>query len=254
MIFESSPPHLGQRCGSLSKTRFDSRAQPMRGEPARTGSTSSHSARASTSVAACARAGSSCGTTRARGFASGANTPWYRIRCSHGRGTRAAGRCMNSSGLNTRCVVPSRHDVFRLRGARAARSRADPAALSRRVARAHPVRGREVVADRDAAAAPRRLDAAGGRARRPRVPAPERRSHRRPGIGRATACPARGGDRRRPLLDRRAARRSGLGAVAPARRRDARAPSAAANARFRPHIPQATSLRQAATIIPRSHC
>jgi hypothetical protein len=33
-----------------------------------------------------------------RNFALGASTPWKRIRCKRGRGTRAARRCMNSSG------------------------------------------------------------------------------------------------------------------------------------------------------------
>ena len=87
MIFTCPPPHLGQRCMSMSNTRFNSRAQPMRCGRARTGSTSSHSARASTSVAAGPGAGGPCGTTRARSFALGASTPWYRIRCSLGRGT-----------------------------------------------------------------------------------------------------------------------------------------------------------------------
>ena len=42
----------------------------------------------------------------------GTSTPWKRIRCSRGRGTRAASRCMNSSGDITRCVVPSCQGVF----------------------------------------------------------------------------------------------------------------------------------------------
>jgi hypothetical protein len=29
------------------------------------------------------------------------------MRCNRGRGTRVASRCMNSSGLTTRCVTPS---------------------------------------------------------------------------------------------------------------------------------------------------
>ena len=52
--------------------------------------------------------GTSCGTTSARSLALGASTPWKRIKCSRGRGTSAASRCMNSSGDITRCVVPSR--------------------------------------------------------------------------------------------------------------------------------------------------
>ena len=45
------------------------------------------------------------------------------IRCSLGRGTSAASRCMNSSGLMTRCAVRSRHGVLSL-------SPTCPAALS----------------------------------------------------------------------------------------------------------------------------
>jgi hypothetical protein len=45
------------------------------------------------------------------------------IRCSLGRGTSAASRCMNSSGLMTRCAVTSRHGVLSL-------SPTCPAALS----------------------------------------------------------------------------------------------------------------------------
>ena len=41
-------------------------------------------------------------------LALGASTPWKRIRCSSGRGTSAARRCMNSSGGITMWVVPSR--------------------------------------------------------------------------------------------------------------------------------------------------
>ena len=36
-----------------------------------------------------------------RNFALGASTPWKRMRCKRGRGTRAASRCMNSSGSMT---------------------------------------------------------------------------------------------------------------------------------------------------------
>ena len=108
MIFTSPAQHLGQRCMSMSKTRFDSRAQPMRRARPWTVSTS-HSPAVAASVAAGACASDPCGTTRARSFALGASTPWCRIGCSRGRGTSAASRCMNSSGLITRRVVPSRH-------------------------------------------------------------------------------------------------------------------------------------------------
>ena len=37
-----------------------------------------------------------------------------RIRCSRGRGTNAASRCMNSRGDIIRCVVPSRQGVLSL--------------------------------------------------------------------------------------------------------------------------------------------
>ena len=81
--------------------------------------------------AACAGGSGSCGTTSARSLALGASTPWFaqrgsahfakrsyagtkRIRCSLGRGTSAASRCMNSSGNITRCVAPSRQAVLSL--------------------------------------------------------------------------------------------------------------------------------------------
>ena len=47
-------------------------------------------------------------TIAARNVALGASTPWKRIRCSLGRGTSAARRCMSSSGDITIWVVPSR--------------------------------------------------------------------------------------------------------------------------------------------------
>jgi hypothetical protein len=112
MIFSSPAPQLGQRRRSMPNTRSSNRAQPMGCARVRSGSACSYSADAATPVATCARAGGPCGTTRARNLALGASTPWYRIRCSRGRGTSAASRCMNSSGLSTRCVVPSRHGVF----------------------------------------------------------------------------------------------------------------------------------------------
>ncbi len=66
---------------------------------------------------------SPCSTTSGLSFAFGANTPWNLIRCNLGRGTNAASRCMNSSGLITRCVVPSRQGVLSV-------SSTCPAALS----------------------------------------------------------------------------------------------------------------------------
>ena len=53
------------------------------------------------------------GITWARSVAFGASTPWKRIRCNRGRGTSAAGRCMNSSGDITMWVVPSCQADFR---------------------------------------------------------------------------------------------------------------------------------------------
>ena len=73
--------------------------------------------------AACSSLGGPCGTTSERSLAFGASTPWKRIRCSLGRGTSAASRCRNSSGLITSCVVPSRHGFLSL-------SSTWPAALS----------------------------------------------------------------------------------------------------------------------------
>src|SRR3954467_13241059 len=54
------------------------------------------------------------GTIRAGNLACGPSTPWKRIRCSPGRGTSAAKRCMSSSGDITICVVPSRQGLFEL--------------------------------------------------------------------------------------------------------------------------------------------
>jgi exoribonuclease R len=47
-----------------------------------------------------------------RNFAFGAGTPWKRIRCKRGRGTRAARRCRNSSGDMTIWVVPSLNALY----------------------------------------------------------------------------------------------------------------------------------------------
>jgi len=105
-------------------------ADAVRPGPAWTVSTS-RSATAAASVATCACAGGPCGTTRGRSFAFGASTPWNRMRCSRGRGTSAASRCMNSSWLMTKCVVPSRHGVLSLRST-------CPAALSWTVRRTAP--------------------------------------------------------------------------------------------------------------------
>ena len=54
------------------------------------------------------------GTIFLRNFALGASTPWKRIRCKRGRGTRAARRSMNSSGSMTIWVVPSLYGLFSL--------------------------------------------------------------------------------------------------------------------------------------------
>jgi hypothetical protein len=113
---------------SQLKTCLSSRAQLMRCGRAWTVWTS-HSAAESASVAGSSRSGGPCGTTSPRSLAFGASTPWFAhrgaahfaqrsyadtklMRCRRGCGTRAASRCMNSSGLITGCVVPSRHGVF----------------------------------------------------------------------------------------------------------------------------------------------
>ena len=54
------------------------------------------------------------GTILLRNFAFGASTPWKRIRCKRGRGTRAARRSMNSSGAMTIWVVPSLNATLQL--------------------------------------------------------------------------------------------------------------------------------------------
>jgi hypothetical protein len=108
----------------VAKTRLSSLAQFSR-----TGRWCAKFASHSAGGAAWTGGSNSCGTTIARGLALGASTPWFaqrgaahfakrsyadtkRIKCSRGRGTRAASRCMNSSGLITRCVVPSRQGVL----------------------------------------------------------------------------------------------------------------------------------------------
>ncbi len=111
MIFSSPPSQFGQFCISMSKTRLSSRAQLMRCGRANTVSTS-RSAAAAAPVGGGADAGGPCGTTCDRSFALGASTPWNLIRCNRGRDTNAASRCMNSSGLITRCVVPSRQGIL----------------------------------------------------------------------------------------------------------------------------------------------
>lgn len=51
-------------------------------------------------------------TTSARSFALCASTPWNLMRRTLGQATNMASRCMSSSGLMIRCMVPSRHGVF----------------------------------------------------------------------------------------------------------------------------------------------
>ena len=128
MILSSPVPQFGQRCMSISKaqasaktnlyssyvvakTRLSSRAQLMRAGRTWTVSASHWTPDAPTPGTS-SSLGGPCGTTSERSFAFGASTPWKRIRCSLGRGTSAASRCMNSNGLITRCVVPSRQGVL----------------------------------------------------------------------------------------------------------------------------------------------
>ena len=102
MIF-NWPPQFGQCSRSRSNTRLSSRAQLSR-----TGPWCAQFASHVAGSAASALSSGACGTTIGRSLALGASTPWKRIRCKRGLGTRAAKRCMNSSGDITRCVVPSR--------------------------------------------------------------------------------------------------------------------------------------------------
>ena len=103
----SSPPQFGQRSRSIWNTRLSNRAQLIR-----TGLKCAQPG----SVAVCSdlrvSCAGPCGTTNARSLALGASTPWKRIRCYRDRGTIAARRCMNSSGLITMWVVPSRQAVL----------------------------------------------------------------------------------------------------------------------------------------------
>jgi hypothetical protein len=128
MMLSSPLPQFGQCYMSMSKTRLSSRAQLM---PCGRAWAISPWAAAAASLAAFASLVGPCGTTSARSLAFGASTPWFAqrgsahfakrsyadsklIRCSRGRGTSAASRCMNSNGLMTRCAVPSRHGVLSL--------------------------------------------------------------------------------------------------------------------------------------------
>ena len=65
-------------------------------------------------VAGSGSCNSYCSTTRAQSLALCVGTPRKRIRCSLGLCTKAASRCMNSSGNWTKCVLPSRQEVFNL--------------------------------------------------------------------------------------------------------------------------------------------
>ena len=101
LIF-SSPPQFGQCSTSISKTRLGNLAQFRR--------TGRWCARfASHSAGFCCLRGRyrPLRHPRGRSVALGASTPWNLIRCSRGRGTSAASRCMNSSGLRTLQAAPS---------------------------------------------------------------------------------------------------------------------------------------------------
>ena len=125
MIF-NSPPQFGQCSMSISNSRFSSLAQLRRA-----GRWCAQFASHSAVFASCPGTSGSCGTTSARNLVLGASTRWFaqrgsahfaqrsdadtkRIRCSRGRGTSAASRCMNSSRDITRCVVLSREAVLSL--------------------------------------------------------------------------------------------------------------------------------------------
>ena len=102
------PPHA-HRSTSISNTRLSNRAHVMR-----TGALYPCSQSPSPVVVCC----TDTGTTFDLNFAFGASTSWNRIRCSRGRGTKAASRCMNSIGVSTMWVVPywyHGHAVFSLR-------------------------------------------------------------------------------------------------------------------------------------------
>ena len=107
-----------------AKTRLSSFAQLSR-----TGRWCAQFASHSAGSAAWAAGPGRCGTASARSLALGASTPWFAqrgsahfaqrsdadtkpIRCSRGRGTKAASRCMSSTGDITKWVVPSRQGVL----------------------------------------------------------------------------------------------------------------------------------------------
>ena len=84
MIF-SLPPQCGQRSMSISKTRLSRRAQLIRAGADGPGA-AARSAEGSDVFSA------GRGTIAGRSLALGASTPWKRIKCKRGRGTRAASR------------------------------------------------------------------------------------------------------------------------------------------------------------------
>lgn len=83
--YSCSPPQFGQCSKSSSNTRLSSLAQLSR-----TGRWCAQFASHSAGYAAWAAGSGPCGTTIASSLALGASTPWKRIRCSLGQGTRAS--------------------------------------------------------------------------------------------------------------------------------------------------------------------
>jgi len=99
------PPHCGQVVMSMAKIRLSNWAQLLRARVEAAGASPS-------SLEEAVAGSASPGTIWERRAALGASTPWKRMRWSRGRGTSAARRCKNSSGVMTRWVVPSRYGVL----------------------------------------------------------------------------------------------------------------------------------------------
>ena len=97
----NGPPHCEQAVMSIAKTCLSNWAQLIRARVEAAGASL-------VSVEEAGSGSASPGTIWDRNAALGAGTPWKRMRWSRGRGTSAARRCRNSSGLITRWVVPSR--------------------------------------------------------------------------------------------------------------------------------------------------
>ena len=108
-MINRSSPQFGQCSRSIAKTGLSSQAQPMR-----TGWPCAQPGSVAVAPDAPASLSDPYGTHQRGQLRVGRQHPMEAVRCSRGRGTGAARRCMNSSGDITMCVVPSRQGVLSL--------------------------------------------------------------------------------------------------------------------------------------------